>query len=139
MESEINKSDNSEEEGKESLGIIKVADEVIAITAGIATLEVPGVAGMSGGISGDIAELLKKKNLTKGVKVEAGDKESVIDLNIIVEYGSHIPQVATKVQNNVREAVRNITGLEVVEVNVNVQGIRIPSEEGEIKESQGLP
>lgn len=109
---------------------IKIADEVIAVVAGIAVSEVPGVAEMSGGFAGGISEVLSgKKNLSKGIKVESGEKETKIDVNIIVEYGSRIPDVAFEIQNKVKSAVENMTGLKVVEVNVHVQGVKTQSTE----------
>ncbi|HHV60447.1 MAG TPA: Asp23/Gls24 family envelope stress response protein [Clostridiaceae bacterium] len=106
-------------------GMIKISDEVVAITAGIAAMDVPGVAGMSGGIAGGIAEMLGRKNLSKGVKVEVGEKEAVIDLYIIVEYGCRIPDVAWEIQEKVKESVERMTGLNVIEVNIHVQGVNI--------------
>ena len=88
---------------------------------------------MSGGITGDITEMLGMKNLSKGVKVEVGEKEAAIDIYIIVEYGYKISEVASKVQQNVKDAVETMTGLKVVEVNVNVQGVNIPKEESKIE------
>jgi len=103
---------------------IKIANEVIAVIAGKAVSEVPGVASMSGGLAGGISEVLSgKKNLAKGIKVEATEKNAKIDVNIIVEYGSRIPDVAFEIQNRVKKAVENMTGLKVTEVNVNVQGV----------------
>ena len=107
------------------IGAIKITDEVVAIIAGIAATEVPGVAGMSGGIAGGIAEALGRKNLSKGVKVEAGEKEAAIDLYIIVEYGFRIPDVAWSIQEKVKKAVETMTGLSVIEVNIHVQGVNI--------------
>ena len=107
------------------IGAIKITDEVVAIIAGIAATEVPGVAGMSGGIAGGIAEALGRKNLSKGVKVEAGEKEAAIDLYIIVEYGYRIPEVAWSIQEKVKKAVESMTGLNVVEVNIHIQGVNI--------------
>lgn len=79
---------------------------------------------MSGGFAGGISEVLSgKKNLSKGIKVEAGEKETKIDVNIIVEFGVRIPDVAFEIQNRVKKAVENMTGLKVVEVNVHVQGV----------------
>ena len=106
-------------------GGIKITDDVVAIIAGIAATEVSGVAGMSGGIVGDVAEILGRKNLTKGVKVEVGEKEAAIDLYIIVEYGYRIPEIAWEIQEKVKEAVETMTGLSVVEVNIHVQGVSI--------------
>ena len=78
---------------------------------------------MSGGLVGGIAEMLGKKNLSKGVKVEVGEKQAAVDLYVIIEYGSRVPDVAIRVQENVKRAIETMTGLEVVEVNVHVQGI----------------
>lgn len=103
---------------------IKIADEVVSVIAGIAASEVPGVSGMSGGFAGGISEVFSgKKNLSKGIKVEVGDKEAKIDVNIIVEYGVRIPDVAFEIQNRVKKAVETMTGLKVLEVNVHVQGV----------------
>lgn len=107
------------------IGAIKITDEVVAIIAGIAAMEVPGVTGMSGGIAGGIAEALGRKNLSKGVKVEVGEKEAAIDLYIIVDYGYRIPDVAWSIQEKVKHAVEDMTGLNVVEVNIHIQGVNI--------------
>ncbi len=119
---------------------IKIADDVIAVIAGSAASEVPGVASMAGGFAGGISEVFSgKKNLAKGIKVEAGEKETRIDVNIIVEYGVRIPDVAFEIQNRVKKAVEGMTGLKVVEVNVHIQGVNTEldvekSEETENKE-----
>ena len=103
---------------------IQISSDVVAVIAGVAVAEVPGVAAMSGGFAGGISEVLSgKKNLSKGIKVEAGEKETKIDVNIIVEFGVRIPDVAFEIQNRVKKAVENMTGLKVVEVNVHVQGV----------------
>lgn len=109
-------------------GSVKISEEVVAIIAGIAATDVPGVAGMSGGIAGGIAEILGRKNLSKGVKVEVGEKEAAIDLYIIVEFGSRIPEVAWDIQDKVKTAVQTMTGLDVVEVNIHVQGVNFDKE-----------
>ena len=109
---------------------IKIADDVVAVIAGVAVSEVPGVAEMAGGFAGGITEVLSgKKNLAKGIKVEVGEKETKIDVNIIVEYGSRIPDVAFEIQNKVRKSVKEMTGLDVLEVNVHVQGVRTSLEQ----------
>ena len=103
---------------------IKISSDVIAIIAGVAVSEVSGVYGMNGGFAGGITEVLKgKKNLAKGIKVDSTDDKTKIDVNIIVEYGVRIPDVAYEIQNRVRTAVENMTGLKVEEVNVHVQGV----------------
>ncbi len=113
-----------EEVTLESNSNIKIADDVIAVIAGAAASEVPGVASMAGGFAGGISEVFSgKKNFAKGIKVEAGEKETRIDVNIIVEYGVRIPDVAFEIQNRVKKAVEGMTGLKVVDVNVHVQGV----------------
>ena len=103
---------------------IKISNDVVAVIAGVAVSEVPGVAGMSGGFAGGITEVLSgKKNLAKGIKVEVTETDAKIDVNIIVEYGSRIPDVAFEIQNRVKKAVESMTGLKVQEVNVHVQGV----------------
>jgi len=109
---------------------IKIADDVVAVLAGVAASEVPGVAGMAGGFAGGISEVLSgKKNLAKGIKVEVGEKETKIDVNIIVEYGARIPDIAFEIQNRVKKSVETMTGLKVLEVNVHVQGVKTDKEE----------
>lgn len=133
MEEENKVTNESEEititEGTES-NEIKIADDVVAVIAGVAVSEVPGVAEMAGGFAGGITEVLSgKKNLAKGIKVEVGEKETRIDVNIIVEYGVRIPDVAFEIQNRVKKAVETMTGLKVIEVNVHVQGVSTETEE----------
>lgn len=110
------------------IGNVKISEEVVAIIAGVAAMDVPGVAGMSGGIAGGIAEILGRKNLSKGVKVEVGEKEAAIDLYIIVEYGCRIPDVSWDIQEKVKDAVETMTGLDVIEINIHVQGVNIEKE-----------
>ncbi len=110
------------------VGVIKISEEVVAIIAGIAATEVSGVAGMSGGIAGGIAEILGRKNLSKGVKVEVGEREAAIDLFLIVDYGCRIPDISWEIQEKVKNSVETMTGLNVVEVNINIQGVNIDKE-----------
>ena len=108
---------------------IKIADDVVAVIAGVAVSEVPGVYSMAGSFAGGITEVLSgKKNMSKGIKVEVGDKEAKVDVNIIVEYGTRIPDVAFEIQNRVKKAVETMTGLKVIEVNVHVQGVNTETE-----------
>lgn len=102
---------------------VRIADDVVAVIAGIAATEVDGVAGMSGGFVGDLGEMLGKRNLGKGVRVQVGEQEAAVELFIVVEYGVRIPDVAQRVQENVKQAIESMTGLTVIEVNVHVQGI----------------
>lgn len=116
---------------------IKIANDVVAVIAGVAVSEVPGVASMSGGFAGGISEVLSgKKSLSKGIKVDTDEKEVKIDVNIIVEYGTRIPDVAFEIQNRVKKSVENMTGLKVAEVNVHVQGVKTEREEDTSKEEK---
>lgn len=139
--------ENKEEQKEEILEIeeieegqndgIKIANDVVAVIAGVAVSEVPGVASMSGGFAGGISEVLSgKKNLSKGIKVDADEKEVKIDVNIIVEYGSRIPDVAFEIQNRVKKSVENMTGLKVAEVNVHVQGVKTEKDDEEETETE---
>ena len=109
---------------------IKISDDVVAVIAGIAVSEVEGVSDMSGGFAGGISEVLSgKKNLSKGIRVEILGKEAKIDVNIIVEYGTRIPDVAFEIQNRVKKSVESMTGLKVTAVNVHVQGVQTQLDE----------
>ena len=111
---------------------IQIADEVVSVIAGKAVSEVNGVAGMAGGFAGGISEVLSgKKNLSKGIKVEVTEKEVKVDVNIVVEYGVRIPDVAFEIQNRVKKAVETMTGLNVIGVNVHVQGVKTTEEKEE--------
>ena len=126
-ETVIENADNSE---------IKIADDVVSVIAGIAASEVPGVFGMAGGFAGGISEVFSgKKNLSKGIKVEVGNREAKVDVNIIVEYGVRIPDVAFEIQNRVKKAVETMTGLKVLEVNVHVQGVHTDSNDLDTKKA----
>ena len=133
MEKEENKVNEEEitienQEGESSN--IKISNDVVAVIAGKAVSEAPGVYAMAGGFAGGISEVLSgKKNLSKGIKVEVGEKETRIDVNIIVEYGTRIPDVAFDIQNRVKSAVEGMTGLKVVAVNVHVQGVNTETQE----------
>lgn len=109
---------------------INIAEEVITTIAGIAASEISGVAEMAGGIAGGITEVLSgKKNLSKGIKAETDGNNVKIDVNIIVNYGVRIPDVAFDIQNKVKQSVETMTGLKVNEVNVHVQGVNIEKTE----------
>lgn len=118
----------AEKERRGDLGDLKIANDVVGIIAGLAATEVPGVAGMSGGIAGGIAEMLGHRNLSKGVKVDVGEHECVVDLFVIIEYGYSIPEVAQQIQENVKRTIEVMTGLDVMEVNLHVLGVHFPQE-----------
>ncbi|HZK57965.1 MAG TPA: Asp23/Gls24 family envelope stress response protein [Clostridia bacterium] len=117
-------------------GEVKIVDDVVATIAGLAAIDVKGVAGMSGGFVGGIAEMLGRKSLSKGVKVEIKEKVAIIDLYTIVEYGTKIPDVAWEIQESVKRAVETMTGIEVNEVNIHVQGVHFPEENEEQEEKK---
>ena len=110
---------------------IKIAEEVVAKISGIAASEVKGVFGMNGGLVEGFSEIFGKKSFSKGVKVQVTEKDAIIDLYIIVEYGCRIPDIAWEIQNRVKTAVENMTGLKVLEVNVHVQGVHAITEKEE--------
>lgn len=119
-------------------GTTQIANEVIAVIAGLAATDVQGVAAMSGGIVGGIAERLRRKNLSKGVKVEVASDERTcsVELSIICEYGYRIPDVARLIQEAAKEAIEGMTGLQVSAVNVHVLGVAFRTEEREQDELQ---
>ena len=129
-----NVEENVDEIAVEGNDTVKIANEAVATYAGIAVSEVSGVYGMSGGFAGLTEALSGKKSLTKGIKVDVGEKYAKIDVSIIVEYGARIPDVAFEIQTKVKKSVENMTGLKVVEVNVHVQGVHAISEKEEKEE-----
>lgn len=109
-------------------GNVKISDDVVAIIAGVAATEIPGVTSMSGGLTGGFSEMLGMKNLSKGVKVELKENDVAIDIFIVVEYGKNISEIGKNVQQNVKNSVETMTELNVMEVNVNIQGVNIPKQ-----------
>ena len=108
--------------GASDVGTLRIDPDVVGIIAGLAACEVPGVTGMSG-VS--LVEMLRKSNLAKGVKVTVGEREAAVDVYVVLDYGVKIPEVALRVQENVRNAIETMTGLAVIEVNVHVQSVAI--------------
>ncbi len=108
-------------------GSVTYASEVIAVIAGLAAAEVSGIAGMSGGMG--ISEILGRKNLAKGVRINVVDNRVTVDLACIVTYGVKIHEVCAECQNTVRRAIENMTGLDVPEVNIAVMGIQFDKDQ----------
>ena len=102
----------------DQVGDVRVADEVVAIIAGLATTEVEGVSSMAGNITNEIVSKLGMKNLSKGILVEVMENEVKVDVAINISYGYSIPEVSSKVQDKVKTAIENMTGLNVAVVNV---------------------
>ena len=108
---------------QDSMGAISFADEVIATIAGLATIDIDGVAGMSGKRIDGITEFLGKKNLSKGITVEVGKDDVTVSMNIVVDYGASIPDVCKNIQQSVKKAIETMAGLHVSAVNVDVQAL----------------
>lgn len=117
-------------------GSVNISSDVISIVASLAAKEVDGVVKISTGITGEITEILGMKNLAKGVEVEIDENDVVINLAIGIKYGIKIKDVAFEVQSNVKEAVETMTGLNVKEVNINIQEVVFTKKEETIEEKQ---
>ena len=107
----------------DQVGDVRVADEVVAIIAGLATTEVEGVSSMAGNITNEIVSKLGMKNLSKGILVEVMENEVKVDVAINISYGYSIPEVSSKVQYKVKTAIENMTGLNVAVVNVRIASV----------------
>ena len=110
---------------KDKIGEVQIADEVVAIIAGLAATE--GVDSMAGNITNELVGKLGMKNLSKGVKVEVTEEHVSVDLSLNIKYGFSIPEVCEKVQDKVKSAIENMTGLTVLDVNIKIAGV--PMEE----------
>ncbi len=108
---------------KDSIGEVKIADEVVAVIAGISATEVDGVASMAGTGTNEFIGKLGGKNLSKGVKVEVDEEHVTAALTLNMKYGYSIPEVSAKVQERVRTAIETMTGLTVLEVNIRIAGV----------------
>ena len=108
-----------------NIGEVKVADEVVAIIAGLAATEVEGVESMAGNITNELVSKLGMKNLSKGVKVHVGENDVTVNLALNIKYGCEIPKVSATVQDRVKTAIETMTGLEVSEVNIKIAGVNI--------------
>ena len=111
--------------GEEGFGQVQIADEVVAIIAGLAATEVEGVASMAGNITNELVGKLGMKNLSKGVKVDISEDQVSVDLSLNMKYGYSIPAVSEKVQEKVKTAIENMTGLSVMDVNIKIAGVSL--------------
>ena len=107
----------------DQVGDVRVADEVVAILAGLATTDVEGVISMARNITNEIVSKLGMKNLSKGILVEVMENEVKVDVAINISYGYSIPEVSSKVQDKVKTAIENMTGLNVAVVNVRIASV----------------
>ena len=108
---------------KAGVGEVQIADEVVAIIAGLAATEVDGVDSMAGNITNELVGKLGMKNLSKGVKVAVTEETVSVELSLNMKYGYSIPEVGEKVQDRVKSAIENMTGLSVLEVNIKIAGV----------------
>lgn len=118
----------------QSLGKVEIAPEVIEIITGIAVSEVEGISTMRGSLASDVVERFGKKSHSKGVKVELTEQGVFIDLYVILNYGVSIPKTAQNIQTNVKQTLKNMTALEIQEVNVHVVGIDMEMDREKTKE-----
>ena len=109
----------------QSIGTVQIADEVVAIIAGLAATEVEGVASMNGNITNELVGKLGMKSLSKGVKVDVLDNVVCVDLNLNLEYGYNIPEICQTVQEKVKTAIENMTGLQVSDVNISIASVEL--------------
>ena len=112
----------------ENLGEVKIADEVVAIIAGLAAMEVEGVSSMAGNATRELIAKLGMKSLSKGVKVDVLDGIVTVTLALNMSYGYSIKDIIANVQEKVNAAIENMTGLEVADVNIRVAGVDVPEE-----------
>lgn len=113
---------------EENLGEVKIADEVVAVIAGLAAMEVDGVASMAGSSPKDLASRLGVKSMTKGVKVDVLEGIVTAALTMNLKYGYNIKDTTSKVQEKVKAAIENMTGLDVADVNIRITGVEMPEE-----------
>ncbi|MDD3279175.1 MAG: Asp23/Gls24 family envelope stress response protein [Lachnospiraceae bacterium] len=106
-----------------TVGTVQIADEVVAIIAGLAATEVEGVASMAGNITNELVGKLGMKNLSKGIKVEVMEGVVSVDVALNIKYGYSIPETSEKAQEKVKAAIENMTGLEVSDVNISIAGV----------------
>ena len=107
------------------IGEVRIADEVVAIIAGLAATEVKGVASMAGNVTNELVSKLGMKNLSKGVKVVVTSESVSVDIALNMEYGYSIPKTSRMVQEKVKQAIENMTGLQVLEVNIRIASVKL--------------
>lgn len=109
--------------GNVELGSVRIADDVVAVIAGLAATEVDGVSAMAGNITNELMSRVGVKNLRKGVRVEIVGQKVRVALSLIMDYGYNIPTTCGKVQERVKSTIENMTGLTVTDVNVRIAGV----------------
>ncbi|WP_329370223.1 Asp23/Gls24 family envelope stress response protein [Streptomyces sp. NBC_00669] len=126
---------------KDTAGKTTIANTVVATIAGIATREVEGVYAMGGGAARAVGavrdRVSRSDDHTRGVKVEVGEEQAALDIDVVVDYGTHIAETASDIRGSVTSAVELMTGLEVVEININVRDVHVPGEDSDTDEDEG--
>ena len=111
-----------------NMGQVQIADEVVAIIAGLAATEVEGVASMAGNITNELVSKLGKKSLSKGIRVKVEDGIVNVNVALNIAYGYSVPKTCKKVQEKVKAAIENMTGLEVEKVDIQIANVSISKE-----------
>ena len=110
-------------------GSLHISEEVIASVAGMAIMDVEGVCGLGSGIGADLADILGKKNLGRGIKIAVSEENEItVECNIVLKLGQNIVETAAAVQDSVKSALESVTGFKVCAVNVTVAGVALPKE-----------
>lgn len=125
MDKEMDRNTYVLQEEENNMGTVKIADDVVAMIAGLAATEVEGVSAMAGNITNELMSKVGMKKLTKGVKVDVIERHVTVDLAILMEYGYNIPATCQKVQAKVKAAIENMTGLNVTDVNIRIAGVNM--------------
>ena len=109
----------------ENIGAVKIADDVVAMIASLAASEVEGVSAVGNNLTNDLMSKVGVKNLAKGVKVDVRESKVIVDVVVSMEYGFNIPATSRKVQDKVKAAIENMTGLSCAEVNIRIAGVKV--------------
>lgn len=109
----------------ENIGAVKIADDVVAMIASLAASEVEGVSAVGNNLTNDLMSKVGVKNLAKGVKVDVKESKVIVDVVVSMEYGFNIPATSRKVQDKVKAAIENMTGLSCAEVNIRIAGVKV--------------
>jgi uncharacterized alkaline shock family protein YloU len=120
------------EDGTE-LGPVRIHNSVIAVIARLAALKIPGVVEMSGSFTEGLANMVSKASFDRGIKVEVEDQKINLEMHVVIEFGVRVPQVAWRIQNDVRKAIEDMTGKKVGQIGIVVQGVKMPAPKAETK------
>lgn len=115
-------------QNEDEIGIIKIADDVVAMIAGLAATEVEGVSALAGNVTNEIMSKMGVRTVSRGVKVEVFQKSVKVEISLIVDYGYSIPVISQRVQSRVKMTIENMTGLEVVDVNIRITGVNVTAD-----------